>query len=82
MSVTTDAGTGMLQDGKWHMITLSSLYDGTRGYAMFIDGKLTAVLNGNQSYTGMILHFFASHAMMPAIIYSFGKLNLGIERLS
>lgn len=48
----TDAGRGTLQDGKWHMVTLSSLYDGTRGYAMFIDGRLTAVLNGNQSYTG------------------------------
>ncbi|EIE21984.1 hypothetical protein COCSUDRAFT_56427 [Coccomyxa subellipsoidea C-169] len=47
----TDAGRGILQDGKWHMVTLSSLYDGTRGYAMFIDGRLTAVLNGNQSYT-------------------------------
>lgn len=51
-SPSTDAAYGILSDGKWHMITLSSLYDNTRGYAMFVDGKLTAVLNGNETYTG------------------------------
>lgn len=49
-------GNDILEDGRWHMVTLSSLYDDTRGYAMFIDGKLTAVLNGNQTYTGVQLN--------------------------
>lgn len=45
-------GQVVLQDAKWHMITLTTLWDGTPGYAMMIDGQLAAVLNGNYTYTG------------------------------
>jgi hypothetical protein len=49
----TDAAENtVLQDGKWHMLTLSTLYDGTPGYAMFLDGNITAVLDGNYTYRG------------------------------
>lgn len=45
-------GQVVLQDAKWHMVTLTTLWDGTPGYAMMIDGQLAAVLNGNYTYTG------------------------------
>ena len=48
-------GQVMLQDAKWHMVTLTTLWDGTPGYAMMIDGQLAAVLNGNYTYTGKCL---------------------------
>lgn len=28
-----------LNDGQWHMITLSTFGNGTRGYALFVDGQ-------------------------------------------
>ena len=46
-------GQVILQDGKWHMLTLTTLWDGTPGYAMLVDGQLTGVLNGNYTYTGI-----------------------------
>ena len=52
-SPALDFGQAILQDGAWHMLTLTTLYDGTPGYAMFLDGQLTAELNGNTSYTGI-----------------------------
>ena len=52
-SPALEFGQALLQDGAWHMLTLSTLYDGTPGYAMFLDGQLTAELNGNLSCTGM-----------------------------
>ena len=45
-------GQVVLQDAKWHMLTLSTLWDGTPGFAMLIDGQLAGVLNGNYTYTG------------------------------
>ena len=45
-------GQIVLQDAKWHMVTLTTLWDGTPGYAMMVDGQLAAVLNGNYTYTG------------------------------
>ncbi|CAK0785312.1 hypothetical protein CVIRNUC_008519 [Coccomyxa viridis] len=45
-------GQVILQDGKWHMLTLTTLWDGTPGYAMLVDGQLAGVLNGNYTYTG------------------------------
>ena len=45
-------GQVVLQDAKWHMVTLTTLWDDTPGYAMMIDGQLAAVLNGNYTYTG------------------------------
>lgn len=45
-------GQIVLQDAKWHMLTLTTLWDGTPGYAMMIDGQLAGVLNGNHTYTG------------------------------
>ena len=45
-------GQVVLQDGKWHMLTLTTLWDGTPGYAMLVDGQLAGVLNGNYTYTG------------------------------
>ena len=54
-------GQVILQDAKWHMVTLTTLWDGTPGYAMMIDGQLAAVLNGNYTYTGACLpHFIAT----------------------
>ena len=46
-------GQVILQDGKWHMLTLTTLWDGTPGYAMLVDGQLAGVLNGNYTYTGV-----------------------------
>lgn len=45
-------GQIVLQDAKWHMLTLTTLWDGTPGYAMLIDGQLAGVLNGNYTYLG------------------------------
>lgn len=45
-------GQVVLQDAKWHMLTLTTLWDGTPGFAMLIDGQLAGVLNGNYTYTG------------------------------
>lgn len=30
----------LLQDGRWHMATVSTLADGNRGFQLFIDGDL------------------------------------------
>ncbi len=49
------AGQALLQDGGWHMLTLSTLFDGTPGYVLFIDGALAAEIDGNQSYYGALL---------------------------
>ena len=49
-SPALSAGQAILEDGAWHMLTLSTLIDSTPGYAMFIDGALAAEMNGNQSY--------------------------------
>ena len=46
-------GQVVLQDGKWHMLTLTTLWDGNPGYAMLVDGQLAGVLNGNYTYTGI-----------------------------
>ena len=45
-------GQVILQDAKWHMLTLTTLWDGTPGYTMLVDGQLAGVLNGNYTYTG------------------------------
>ena len=45
-------GQVVLRDAKWHMVTLTTLWDGTPGYAMMIDGRLAGVLDGNSTYTG------------------------------
>ena len=41
-----------LNDGAWHMLTLTSQPDGSLGYRMYIDGTLEGQLDGNQSYIG------------------------------
>ena len=54
-SPALEFGQALLQDGAWHMLTLSTFYDDTPGYAMFLDGQLTAEIDGNLSYIGMAL---------------------------
>ena len=51
-SAALAAGQAALQDGAWHMLTLTTLYDGTPGFAMAVDGALVAELSGNRTYTG------------------------------
>jgi hypothetical protein len=40
-----------VQDGRWHMITLTTL-KGSKGYSMYLDGMLVAQLNPS---TGALL---------------------------
>lgn len=46
------AGQTILQDGKWHMATISTLPGGVKGYSLYIDGFQAGVLNGNNTYLG------------------------------
>lgn len=63
------AGQAVLQDGAWHMLTLTTLYDGTPGYAMFVDGALAAELSGNRTYTGVLFRCqAASHRQIPSAV--------------
>lgn len=39
-----------LQDGAWHMVTLSSQPGGGKGFRMYIDGALTAQMLPNTTY--------------------------------
>ena len=39
-------------DGKWHMVTLTTHTDGSRGYDLFIDAVRRASLNGSTVLTG------------------------------
>ncbi|KAK9823790.1 hypothetical protein WJX72_005525 [[Myrmecia] bisecta] len=46
------AGQLLLQDGKWHMVTLTTHTDSSAGFEMWIDGALVASESANQTYTG------------------------------
>ena len=41
-----------LQDGAWHMVTLSAQPGGGKGFRMYIDGALTAQMLPNMTYEG------------------------------
>ena len=41
-----------LQDGYWHMITLSSQPAGGKGFRMYVDGALAAQMLPNTTYDG------------------------------
>ncbi|KAL4430893.1 hypothetical protein ABPG75_006149 [Micractinium tetrahymenae] len=46
------AGKGRyVNDGRWHMITLSTLPSGTKGYALYIDGDLAGQLGPGSATT-------------------------------
>jgi hypothetical protein len=47
-----EAGRSLLQDGDWHMATISTLPGGVKGYRLALDGQLVASFNGNFSYIG------------------------------
>ena len=68
-------GQVILQDSKWHMLTLTTLWDGTPGYAMLVDGQLAGVLNGNYTYTGIsqalysyMLAYGAKHNSLASLL--------------
>ncbi len=45
------AGQALLQDGDWHMVTLTTLF-GTLGFAMYIDGYEAGVMSALETYYG------------------------------
>ena len=46
---TEELPPGMVDvnDGQWHMITLSTLEDDSPGYALYVDGELAGMLHGD-----------------------------------
>eukprot|EP00884_Botryococcus_braunii_P015271 jgi/Botrbrau1/2427/Bobra.0395s0049.1 len=51
-SPALEAGQTVLQDGSWHMATITTLPGGVTGYSLYIDGYLAGTINGNNSYIG------------------------------
>jgi hypothetical protein len=52
-----EAGQAILQDGNWHMATITTLAGGVNGYSLYIDGYLAGTLDGNNSYIGRVSAF-------------------------
>lgn len=40
----------LLTDAQWHMATLTTLPNGTRGFQMYLDGQLAAEMVGSHNY--------------------------------
>lgn len=52
-----------LGDGGWHMVSLSSQPDGSRGFRMYVDGSLAGQMAANQSYTGAHVHMLGGRLL-------------------
>lgn len=67
-----------LQDGNWHMVTVTTLLD-QPGYAMYVDGNLTAEMNPQTGKTeSFSMHFRCLSLLHPAVI-SKNLLNICFE---
>lgn len=53
-----------LQDMRWHMLTLTSQPDGTRGYRMYVDGQLAGQMMQNTTYVGINISIYSCSSLL------------------
>ena len=67
-NTTTQATLVDLNDGQWHMLTLTSHTPLAPGYQMYLDGALAAEITAGQEYRSKLVHVDLPESR-PAVLW-------------